>query len=132
MIATARSSKAACAAHAALAQARQALATLEREARQDIELGPTNWGHAILHLATSSTDVIDTILDDGRWPPYPDVQQQRRTWHDLEAEAAGGPHPLQNAQNVGVSQQPGTPPETHQPILMRHRVLARLLHMFGA
>ena len=129
MNAIARSTRAAIAAHSALTEACKLLEYLEHQAGLDVELGPTNWGRAMQDLARSSLVTVDGLLADGRWPPYPPLP---RTWHDLEAEAAGGPHPLQNAQNVGVSQQPGTPPETHRPILMRHRVLARLLHMFGA
>jgi hypothetical protein len=105
------------------------LGHMEHEAALDVDLGPTNWGQAILDLATTSLDTVDTLLADGRWPPYPPLP---RTWHDLEAEAAQGTPPVQNAQKAGVSQQPGTAPETHRPTLMRHRVLARLLHMFGA
>ena len=139
---TARSTRTAVAAHAALADARKLLAHMEHEAALDVDLGPTNWGQAMLDLATTSLDTVDALLADERWPPYSPLP---RTWHDLEALAAQGPttraagdvqvgqldpdtsprQPLQDARNPGETRQYKASPGWWRGVLMRVRTVAR-------
>lgn len=119
---TARSARAAVAAHAALADARKLLGHMEHEAALDVDLGPTNWGQAMLDLATTSLDTVDALLADGRWPPYSPLP---RTWHDLETEAAQAPAVPHNARNPCKVQHQTAGPGWLRGVLVRLRTLAR-------